>query len=93
MKIQVERDWVKVGTAAELEAAVGNGFKFKGPGFYLTDKDTVLIVPREFGDHDNMWKQSWPADTVFVFFCWNAPHHETIWSVSCVAPVKVDDRE
>jgi hypothetical protein len=93
MYVQVERDWVWVGTAGQLEKEIGNGFKFSGPGFYLTNTDTVLIIPREFDDRDSMWKKTWPVDTVFVTFCWNTQHQNTIWSVCSLAPVRVDDRE
>lgn len=41
--IQTNPDWTMYGTAREIEFQLP-GFKFNGPGTYLTNTDTVLII-------------------------------------------------
>lgn len=57
--LQVEYDWAERDTPAGL---VGSAFKFKGPGFYLSDTDTLLIVESEKGQY---WLYCRFEETIF----------------------------
>ena len=46
VEIQVESSWVKIGTDEEIKAELGPDFDFAGPGLYLTNTDTLLIIPK-----------------------------------------------
>lgn len=49
--LQVNSDWFQSGTPQELEDYIGDGrFKYLGPGLYLTNNQTVLVVANEETD-------------------------------------------
>jgi hypothetical protein len=90
-------DWELTGSWTKLEEDIGNGFEFKGPGSYLSDTDTLLILPVMRGDGtqitaENVWHQKQPAGTVFIACCYNQPFYLTALSVLATTPNRVDSR-
>lgn len=98
MLFQVNADWQREGTAAELEEDIGNGFEFKGPGFYLRDHETDLITPcqRCSGGTYGMgiWTKAslWPDDARFIFYHWDCPLSDLIFSQIGSIPTRTDER-
>jgi len=62
--MQVNCDWSVAGTPAYLEALL-EGFKFMGPGLYLSTCDTLLVAH----EGEDRWR-------VYVY---NAPIHYTVF--------------
>ncbi len=95
----VAHDWRLVMTASEAEKEF-SAFKFKGPGWYLNVDECMLVVPSEIHEgpyKDNreycvqVWKQTWPENTKFVFYYYGCGFEYTIFSVCAVAPTRQDD--
>ena len=88
--LQVNSDWFQSGTPQELEDYIGEGrFKYIGPGLYLTNNQTILVVANE--ETDNPWKKTWPEGTTFTMYVWDMPIHQTI--LSQVVLTRLDERE
>lgn len=92
MQLQIGYDWCEVWTKAEVEARG----KFKGPGWYLTATDSMLIVP--VGQFD-MWNQKFEDGDKFHVAVWNCPFYRTVYGVSVCSqheqtlpPVREDSR-
>lgn len=88
MVIELRPDWTGTGTATELEACM-EGFKFKGPGWYIGKSETVLVVPH--GPCSGPWKQKWPEDMSFVYHCYSQNPLDAFNAV-VNAPTRADDR-
>lgn len=86
--MQVAPDYSKRGTAEELEANL-IGFKFRGPGWYLTKADTLLVVPTDPTDHP--WA-SGDADTLWTVHVWNCEFADTVFARCTEAPNRQDER-
>lgn len=76
------------------------GFEFHGPGFYLTEKSTylVLVVPplRKKPPVDGLWVAStmkWPMGSLIKVYIWDCPFQETIFAQIWSAPVRFDGRQ
>lgn len=72
------------------------GIEFKGPGFYLSEGDTVLVVPmppQERPTAENVWNTGQEVGTIYAAHVWNCNYGATIFAVVSVAPVRVDKRE
>jgi hypothetical protein len=60
-------------------------FAFKGPGFYMYDSHTILVVPNlapaDFDQyHDpNVWIQDYPEDQNYLAFVYEAEVTDTIF--------------
>lgn len=67
---------------------------FKGPGFYLNDTDTLLIVPDTEDDPDagKYWHIEQPEGTTYLALVYNSPYQETLLSILATAPVRADTR-
>lgn len=78
--LQVEPDWDTCDTPAALEGLVGSAFKFKGPGFYLTDTDTLLILASSDSQE-------------FYAYCWNCRFEETIFCEVATMTLQSDERK
>lgn len=78
-------DWDTTYTAQEAEVQL-KGFKFSGPGWYLTETDTVLVAPSEA--HRQPWRAVWPDDTKFRFFVWNRTGLGDVFNFIANAPVR-----
>jgi len=68
------------------------GIDFKGPGFYLSNTDTLLIIPLNTYI-EKTWHQTQPEDTQYYVEVWNTDFYNTIYAVIATAPVRVDDRD
>lgn len=92
--MQVCSDWRKVYSVEVMEADL-IGFKFHGPGLYLTKTDTILILPmppNEPPTANNIWHVNQPEGTLYEVYVYNCLFTETIFSAIGVAPVRVDTR-
>lgn len=87
---QVRPDWGGRYTAKEAERQLKN-FEFKGPGAYLTETDTLIVVPVEVTN--SPWQQCWPEAAVFEFNVYNCQFYETIFAVIGSLPSRLDTRE
>ncbi len=71
------------------------GFKFKGPGLYMTKTDTVVILPRPPENPPtikNVWAQSQPEGTVWDFNVYNCNFNDTIFAVIANIATRQDER-
>ena len=91
--MQVRPDFTLSGTAKFLSEELN--FEFRGPGFYLEEKKTMLVTVQNWDDGtgEPPWKQTWPEDTDFQASVWSCNHFDTIFAHCAVAPVRKDDRE
>lgn len=91
--LQVIPDMIEGGTLAELEKA----YKVTGhgPGMYLEQERTIMLLRTDDSekDRDKVWWHS-PNDptTQYMVYVWNCPFEATIFSRSCIAPTRADDR-
>ena len=67
---QVDSSWTISGTGNEIETKLEHDFAydfvFKGPGLYLTDTDTLLIISRNRSS--DVWHQVWEKDEQFCVY-------------------------
>jgi len=89
LAIEVRPDWVTIGTAVQLEEHIGGGFKFTGPGWYISKDGAALIVPAD--PFTDPWQQKRPVNTVFRYFSYGQNPFESFNAV-VNAPTRVDDR-
>ncbi len=87
--LQVSPDWVHRYSAKQAENDLV-GFKFKGPGLYLTKTDTMIVLPDSDPSTGDPWEQNWLKDQLFTFYCYNVPFSYTIFSR--IGPVRLDIR-
>jgi hypothetical protein len=97
--MQVTPDWSATYTAAEIEREFTNAeknrtFKFAGPGMYLTDTDTTLIVAEGVEAHEaGRWRRKgWPEDQKFRVHVYNVSLEKTIFGQTGQVPNRLDDR-
>lgn len=83
-------DWKATLTAEDSEIEL-NGFKFKGPGWYIEKDDTVLVFPAN-GECEEPWKQTWEEDRLFHFLVYNERNPSDAFNAIVNAPVKLDQR-
>lgn len=84
--MQVTPDWTEIWTADSGEKELLD-FEFLGPGWYLSDKDTLLVVPAV--DNPN-WNKKQPSDMRYLFHCWNVPYAKTIFHNVISIPQRSD---
>jgi len=95
-QVQVTPDWQKSIRTPEEFNELFPGLTFRGPGTYLTDKDTVLVLMRPpAGQGTKMrllpWAtKGWPEGTVIHAFVYNTESVNTI--LGHVPPTRQDDR-
>lgn len=89
--MQVAPDWHMTDTKSSLEEKIGNGLLIVGPGFYLSNTDTLLLV-RE-GD-EIFWWSRFPDDddTVYTAYVWNTEICNTILGNTEYSSVRSDTR-
>ena len=87
---QVLPDWSTMGTVRRLEAEL-SGFKYAGPGFYLTKEDTLLLVPMRRG-RDDAWYSTAGDEEEFMAYVWNVPFTRMVFGGDRPPPVRQDDR-
>lgn len=88
--MQFESDWnICFNKTSTIEREL-KGFKFKGPGIYLSDTDTLLIIPiissKEITG-TTIWDKEWPKDTDFICYVWNTQVKNLIFYWLLNAPV------
>lgn len=69
---------------------------FRGPGFYLSPTDTVLVTPLRPDDDataDNVWEQAQPDGTRWRLDVYSVVFAQTIFAACSTAPVRSDTRK
>lgn len=89
--LQVTPDWSMTGTMEDFSKECAPTV-FDGPGLYLHNTTTALVMPESMPPDGVCWRHRWPKDAVFRLYVWGVPFHQTILS-RADAPVRVDDRE
>lgn len=94
-------NWTSVWTASEAEHALPD-FKFNGPGWYFSDKETTLVVARrpvltevkriEKHQPPSAWADKWPPGTKFDFHIFLNRNPFDMFKAIFDAPVRQDDR-
>lgn len=87
-------DWTHVWTAEEAEEQL-SGFKFSGPGWYLTKSDSILVLPMRGGPGaelsvNNTWRQLRPKGERFTFMVYNGYNPCAAFNAVANAPVRLD---
>lgn len=90
-------------TADRFEKAFAP-MKFSGAGFYLTNTDTVLVLPnppKEEATHENIWRgrEYWDGrDMLWEIHVWNSPLDKLVLNAAAghlhrPIPTQVDERK
>lgn len=87
--MQVAADWSFAGNKARCHEML-RGFVFRGTGWYLSKKDTILLVPID--PTETPWKEVWDEEAYFRVYVWNCAFEETIFGQLSVPPIRVDER-
>ena len=102
--MQLEPDWTMINVTPEIIEQQLKDFEFNGPGFYLTQEDTLLIVPSECHQtkddsqpikvitRKTIWDSVWPSVTLFDVYVYNSSFNHLLFSVIRTAPVRLDKR-
>lgn len=88
--MQVEPDWTTNLTSPE-EFQREFEMPYAGPGFYLADTDTLLVVPTT-QPASRVWHKLQPKGEVIRVYVWNCAFHKTVFSVAAITPVRHDKR-
>lgn len=91
--LQVNADYRMTGTRQELREKVSSDLEIDGPGLYLSDTDTVLVLRN---DRRHSWNQGDKYDrenAAYVAYFYNCRFDETIFSQIATAPVRSDKRK
>lgn len=81
-------DSTNLWTASEAQLEL-TGFKFSGPGWYVTDTETILVIPAE--EVENPFIQSWPASTRFFFYFYDGRNPAHAFNSIVNAPTRVHE--
>lgn len=99
--LQVVPDWSINGTVESIERYFGNGFKFSGTGFYLSNYQTILILPLPMNNRDvngtsksskSIWRKDWDSEQIFQVNVYSVNISQTIFRVGGYPPAVVDNR-
>lgn len=63
---------------------------YKGPGWYLTNTETILVIV--YGLTDTPWAMKQPVETCFKLFYWSRPNVGSIFGEIANAPTRNDTR-
>lgn len=96
---EFQPDWCKRLTATEAEEQLTN-FRFLGPGWYVTQTDTLLVVPDADvkypyppGDaKEGPWHNLWHRDQKFWFFVYSGRTPFEAFNALVNAPTRRDER-
>lgn len=84
-------DWSELWTAKKAEEQL-EGFKFKGPGWYIRSFGTMLVVPED-RTLETAWNmQSVNADERFYFHMYDGWNPGSIFGSIAHAPTREDER-
>lgn len=81
-------DWSERGHPTAIEKYIGNGWTYRGPGLYLSDTDTMLVVEERPASAKPYTGKTPGVINVLV---WNTPLHDTI--MGWTPPTVFDDRK
>jgi ribosomal protein L7/L12 len=88
----IRPDWSEVWTARNAEEQL-QGFAFKGPGWYLSSTDTLLVTPcGAVEEGSTPWQWKWPEDQLFRFNVYNHRNPADGFNQIINAPVREDTR-
>jgi hypothetical protein len=98
--MQVHADWSEKLTAEQMEARLAEAigrftpFKFAGPGLYMGQEWTVLIIadPDEDEPPGTEWNRRQSSNARYLVFVYRVPFSLTILASIAVAPVRHDER-
>jgi hypothetical protein len=65
---------------------------FQGPGFYLTETNTVLVVRAYANPPKRAWAKASDLTDQFRALVFNCRFEQTIFSEVCTAPTRFDER-
>lgn len=82
-------DWSKTLTPEIAEKELVD-FTWKGPGWYITKKLTILVVPFD-RSHDTLWHSKTKASELFQFHMYKTNPWDVFVAI-INAPTRVDDR-
>lgn len=93
----IQPDWTQSWTMSQAEEQL-DGFKFNGPGWYITKNESMLVVPKDEPirlEHGNfpLWHQAWPPYTVFLFMIYSSNDPGLSIMALNRAPTRLDERE
>ena len=91
--MQLVPDWIKVYGPSQFEDIFHR--KFHGPGFYLSDTDTLLVLPVGSDNEptpETIWKQEQVNGTLYRVYVYNRAFAKLAFSVLAIAPVRGDHR-
>lgn len=84
-------DWSEIWTPKEAEYEL-KGFKFNGPGWYMTTTDAMLVVPidrKPLG----FWNKTSDPNERYEFHVWLAgANPQELFNLIAHAPTREDDR-
>lgn len=95
---QVTPNWTTPLVAGDFEKLFSNMGEFNGPGFYLSDTDTLLIVRDErIGAVEEQlpqytWRKALKRNERFKAYVYNCVLAQTIFGVVSAVPVRRDIR-
>jgi hypothetical protein len=78
-----EPDWSATWNIRKIEQEL-EGFIFKGPGWYFTKTDSLLVFPTPRNDDG--------GDQLFTIMCWNNPNAMNTYTWIVNAPIQEDSR-
>ena len=87
---QVCPDWSHTYSSIEQLEHDLTGIKYTGPGVYLTETDTLIIVARE-PDGSETWNHIHSGDANFCVHCYNCNFRDTIFAE--IPPNRLDTRK
>lgn len=88
-------DYSLTTTPSEFGLEHFDGLEFKGPGFYLSKTDTILVIPRPPqgpATADSIWNQTQPDGTIYECHVWNCPWHNLVLAAPTLPPTRSDSR-
>lgn len=92
---EISPDWTQTWRASDAEREL-HDFKFKGPGWYITETYVVLVVPTGgiLPKVDSQWAgpEQWDSDQLFKFYVYNGRNPCEAFNQLVNAPVRVDIR-
>lgn len=95
---QFTPDWSAVWTLEEVQWELdihnsSSGFKFSGPGWYLSKTDVMLVIPYKSNNvSEDLFKQTWPDETKFEFHFYSNRNPGHLFGLIAHAPTRQDDR-
>lgn len=79
-------DFDNIWTVEEAENNLGDSFKFNGPGWYITDTETILVAPTKEVEYP--WAQRWAKDKRFYFYFYSERNPLKAFASILQAPVR-----